>query len=103
MELLIGWGSRLCNSAHSGLLSFHRTLDKCCHSMPGGGVQKRSGRPIIIPRLERISARACSVQMHAAHWGSGSLYHFNRSPMGWVGTPMGWVGGRVETASRCGR
>ena len=87
----------------SGVLSLHRTLDKCCQAMPGWGVQERSGWSTTIPLLEKISARACSVQMHAAHWGSGSLYHFCRTHMGWVGTPMGWVGGRVETATRVGR
>ena len=35
--------------------------------------------------FESVSARACSVQMHAAHWESWSLYRFNRTAHPWLG------------------
>ena len=74
----------------SGVLSFHRTLDKCCHSMPGWGVQQRSGRSTIIHfKIEsapELAACKCTRR-------TGDLGLFTTSTAHtWVGWTHPWVG-----------
>ena len=71
MELLIRWASsQPLQHAQWGVV-FHRTLDKFCHSMPGWGVQERSGRSTITPLLGRNQRQ--SLQRANARGAMGIL------------------------------
>ena len=72
----------------SGVLSFHRTLDKGCHSMPGWGVQRRSGRSTIswFQRKSAPELAACTRRTGDLGLSTTSTAH------PWVGWAHPWVG-----------